>query len=331
MAGLFGESAALLQGANTAASNYQQNQTAQEAERNKLFLGGQNNLTQMMGQVMQDQGAMARQKEANQAQMVDITPEIANGLVKTTGDPGWKDAVGQKMPVPVYTVLATKAAQEKVLKAKWKESKVIKGDKEQTVWVNEEDPTQRIELGEPGKRSESVAAGRSADIDERQRRSLIRQYGKDFDNDKEVVSAFTALTQSKRARKVLDSGNPIGDASVKVIAARAAGEVGNLAQPEQNAFGGSPALTTWIKRNARRLADGKLDEEDRQYLNELFTVYENYANSKIEQRHKYHAERYSRHADVDMKNAMLDIGNISTLGVKSPGAGGDDNDPMGIR
>jgi hypothetical protein len=155
----------------------------------------------------------------------------------------------------------------------------------------------------------------SEDRNALRRMNLARSYAKDFDNDKDIQKSFVEMNQSRRAQEILLAGNPVGDASVKVIAARAAGEVGNLAAAEQAVYGGSPALTDWLKRNTNRLAEGTLTDADRGYLTELFDVYDRYAEKRINMRRDYHAERYARHAGIPMDDAKLDLGDISTLGV----------------
>lgn len=160
-----------------------------------------------------------------------------------------------------------------------------------------------------------VTGGKQDRVDERQQKNLLATYGARFDKDPDVQKAFTEFNQADRASQVLAEGNPIGDSSVRVIAARAAGEVGNLAKNEQEVFGGSPALYTWAKRNASRLATGKLDEEDRQYMTELFDIYKEVSKSRIQKRHQYHAERYARASGVPIGEALKDIGDIQTLGI----------------
>lgn len=149
--------------------------------------------------------------------------------------------------------------------------------------------------------------------------------GKQFDSDPDVRKAVTEVTQSKRAKQVLLGGGPIGDASIRVIAARAAGEVGNLAQNEQSVFGGSPALTDWINRSYERITSGNLDEQDRQYLNQLFDVYQKYGEERLNQRKKYHANRYSEVTGIPVDKVEKMIGSLSDLGVQdgSSQGGGD--------
>lgn len=162
--------------------------------------------------------------------------------------------------------------------------------------------------------SEGMGDARRANLGLREQ-NMALAFAKNFDADSDVKKAFVERNQSQRAKEVLAAGNPVGDSSVRVIAARAAGEVGNLAQNEQQVFGGSPALTDWLARNTQRLAQGTLDETDRQYLKQLFDVYSNYANSRLNQRKNFHATRYSKISGLPLQEASARIGDLTELGV----------------
>lgn len=138
MADLWGESAGLLNGANSAVANMNQNAIRDKEVNNQLFLGGQKNLSDMMQQVISDQTKIKQQTMQNQAEMdrekirqsgetdrntVEITETIANGLAKRTGDDSWSKTVGQHIPASAYTALVVHGVEANKPKPKIKEFK----------------------------------------------------------------------------------------------------------------------------------------------------------------------------------------------------------------
>ena len=101
---------------------------------------------------------------------------------------------------------------------------------------------------------------------------------------------FSAVEHAKTAKAMLDSNNPLADNSIGTFMARATGEVGNLTEAEREPFGGSMALADRIQRVSKKLATGKIPDEDREFIKQLATTLENRNKAAIET----HADRISR-------------------------------------
>jgi hypothetical protein len=85
--------------------------------------------------------------------------------------------------------------------------------------------------------------------------------------DKIMSNSTMALNEINIALDILEAGNPVGDKAIVNFLARATGEVGALTEGDKEAFKGSSEITAKIKQLYQTyLADGKLTEENRQYL-----------------------------------------------------------------
>lgn len=79
---------------------------------------------------------------------------------------------------------------------------------------------------------------------------------------------------AKNLENVVNLKNPIGDQAAKVLAARASSEVGNLAQNEQERFGGSKAISDRLQNMQNQLANGTISDSNRSYLLELSKAFQ---------------------------------------------------------
>lgn len=98
-----GSSPALLSVANQATENTQRNKIAEEQLNQKAVEGAQ-----ALPNKMADQ---ALEKQMN---MVTITPQLAQGATKATGDESWSRAVGTKMDARIYSALLQYGSSKKL-------------------------------------------------------------------------------------------------------------------------------------------------------------------------------------------------------------------------
>lgn len=128
---------------------------------------------------------------------------------------------------------------------------------------------QRIDVSEQslGERTrefdENIALRRQKRVDDA-RRDIQRDFSKDKIIDKanqQIASANNLLTMAN-----LTEQNPIVAQAVRVFAARASGEVGNLAQAEQENFGGSKAILDRLSQIMQTAGTGTMTAENAQFL-----------------------------------------------------------------
>jgi len=134
---LFGTAAeAMTTAVNAAEESNAQDERSREATMRQgseasAQLGESNRLGQK-GQ--QEQQLAVLQSKLDQAQnMILITPPIAVGLARHTGDREWLKSIGQKLPAQVYTSLYTQGIYNKIAGRVWK---IPQGDKELSVIMN---------------------------------------------------------------------------------------------------------------------------------------------------------------------------------------------------
>ena len=84
--------------------------------------------------------------------------------------------------------------------------------------------------------------------------------------DKGIESARTGVAAAYNINSILDTGNPIAAGAVRVLFPRLLGEVGNLSQTEQAAFGGSKALGDKLDQIFEEWQTGKLTERNESFL-----------------------------------------------------------------
>lgn len=133
---------------------------------------------------------------------------------------------------------------------------------------------------------------------------------------------FEAVEQSKTAKGILDAGNPIGDQAVATFMARATGEVGNLTEAERLPFGTSMDVKSRFQQAAKQLKDGKLTDENRQFLSQLADVMGKRnklaAKSVAERMSKQTARRIDKDPDVVMQQLWVDDDEGSTAPQRGP-------------
>ena len=102
----------------------------------------------------------------------------------------------------------------------------------------------------------------------------IKKTIKEFNKDKVVETTRVKIANIQKVASVLNSKNPIGDASITNFLARASGEVGALTEEDKKPFKGSRAILDSISRIGKEYATGRLTDSDRKYMMDLAEIYE---------------------------------------------------------
>ena len=96
--------------------------------------------------------------------------------------------------------------------------------------------------------------------------------------------SFDALDSSRTLKDLIDAGSPISDEAIATFAARSTGEVGNLTEAEREAFRGSKAVLSRVRRFFSRGLTGRLPDEDRKQLRTLANILEKGAARGVEKK-----------------------------------------------
>ncbi len=342
MADLFGESAALLQGANTAASNYQQNQTAQDAERNRLFMGGQTNLTQMMGQVMQDQarlqqqqmqetgatqrqamagqtalqreaiqhgGAVAMQAMQEKANMIVVDEKTAKLAAKAYKEPSLESFAGQEMPLNKWSAIQKAAADSLAENTK-------------------------------GEKGEGVQS-RFDEAQRRRRENDILAYTERLEKNPQLLALKNqefGMSQIPNLIDLIKSGNTVASAALGLKMAKGLGEVGVMTEKDVTRYVQSGMLTQAIADKILRLAKGKPTDATLDEMNKIQEYLAVSTKEKMNDIYGKYVNRLSRNYKIDEEEAafLMDVPydpvyKNSNSGATGAGDGGQKADPLGIR
>ncbi len=124
---LFPAGAQLLDSAAQTSNATQQQQQAKTDTTVKSGDAASANLTGEREQMSADQAKMALEAMNEKFNTVEITPQLAMGLVRNTGDKEWMKAIGQKMRADMYTAIYTHGINNKIF---GKEYKFKDGDQE---------------------------------------------------------------------------------------------------------------------------------------------------------------------------------------------------------
>jgi hypothetical protein len=102
---LLGQGASLLRGAADTAVGMAGIEERRRAANLQNLQTGIAQMAETMRQKMSERAATERQNKQLDAQLIEITPELARGVAKATGDDGWNQAVGKKLRADVYSAL----------------------------------------------------------------------------------------------------------------------------------------------------------------------------------------------------------------------------------
>ena len=347
MADLFGESAALLQGANTAASNYTQNQTAQEAERNKLFMGGQTNLTSLMQRVMADQasmrekqlgeaGATQRQGMAGQTALQQEGIQQAGGLAKQ----GMEDAAKEKAN------MITIDKQTADLAAKAYKIPELANYADQTMPLNKWAAIQKAAGDElASKTKEAKGSGvqdRFETAQERRRQNDILNYTEKLEKNstyEKLKDQSVGMSQIPTLISLIEDGNTVAASALGIKMAKALGEVGVMTEKDVVRYIRSGQLTqkagdvllTWLK--------GKPTDATLSEVNQVSGVIKSKMNESMQGIYNTYVNRLARNYKMSVEDAAfaMDVPydpsyeSGSGSGGAATGGGGQKGDPLGIR
>ena len=158
-----------------------------------------------------------------------------------------------------------------------------------------------------------------------------RNFRDSYLKDKEIEQARSSLYAASSIRALLDENNPIADRAMKIQLPRLLGEVGNLAQKEQENFGGSQAITEKIKQIIKTAKTGEFTETNKKYISGIVDALSKSAKSKYNERSEKLIDSESRIGDVskDYLRSIVDPFIHNDIG-KSSSAEQGNNDPLGL-
>ena len=299
MADLFGEAASLLQGATAAASNSRQNDIAAEAERNKLFMGGQTNLTALMQRVMADQasmrekqlgeaGATQRQGMAGQTALQQEGIQQAGGLAKQ----GMEDAAKEKANTITIDAKTAKLA------AKAYGIPELAEYADQSMPLNKWSAIQKAAADDLAARTkESMVDGKQGGIDQRAEKNRYRNYFLDLESrdvtikkarengiNADIINTLTGLVKE---------GNTVAFAALGIKMAKGMGEVGVMTEEDIARYVRSGQLTRkaadiWMKWKSGVATQATLTE-----IAEITNAVKDDYQSKIQPRYNQFIDTYS--------------------------------------
>lgn len=118
----------------------------------------------------------------------------------------------------------------------------------------------------------------------KEEQDAVRNFLGRVDKDLIVKRATQSVSAAKPIMDVLQLENPVADEALKVLIPRLMGEVGNLSQAEQEAYGGSRAITDRLGQAYQKALDGTASEANRKYLWDLATTMYNSSRKVLENR-----------------------------------------------
>ena len=131
----------------------------------------------------------------------------------------------------------------------------------------------------------------------------------DWNKDKLVQDYQKTYDAAITAQEMVDSDNPVAREALKVFMARASGEVGNLAQAEQERFGGSQAILAKLEQAAQRMATGKLSDDNKKFIRDLAKIYERRASANYDSLARARARRNSQTTDLYTEDELYRLYN----------------------
>lgn len=96
---------------------------------------------------------------------------------------------------------------------------------------------------------------------------------KNFNADPAVRRGESMITSANTIIDAVASNNPVANAALPTLMARASGEVGNLSEADKAPFGGSRALQARMKQVAKELSTGLRTEENLKFIEELAEIF----------------------------------------------------------
>lgn len=118
-----------------------------------------------------------------------------------------------------------------------------------------------------------------------------------FNADVSVKKAQQSIDAANTIRGLVDSNNPIAAAAVPTFMARASGEVGNLSEEDKRPFGGSRAILSRMAQAANQAMNGRLTQENAQFITELASIMEKRAAQNINNLGRTRAKQYAKASD----------------------------------
>lgn len=135
-----------------------------------------------------------------------------------------------------------------------------------------------------------------------------------IDKDLIIRRSTQSIAAATPILKVLELKNPIADQALRILIPRLMGEVGNLSESEQAAYGGSPAITSKLNQIWESAATGQLTEENRQYLTQLSKSMYNSQSAVLSQRLGQIVPQTSKITGIP-ESTLMDV--VSTYQIKA--------------
>lgn len=147
---------------------------------------------------------------------------------------------------------------------------------------------------------------RSANLDLR-RESAKNALVARFNAEASIKKAQQSIDSANLVRDLAQSGNPIGAAAIPTISARMSFEVGALSEADKAPFGGSRAIFSRLNQALKQMKDGKLTDENRQFIIGLSDLFEKTAHRNMDNLAKQRASQYSRKSNMFNESELYDI------------------------
>ncbi len=116
-----------------------------------------------------------------------------------------------------------------------------------------------------------------------------------------------ALDASTTLVDMIDAGQPVTDAAIAGLAARASGEVGALTEADKAPYGGSRAMLSRLRRYASIAATGEIPEADRAELRKLALTFQNAAKRNVQKKATLKAQQMANIYSLDPNEVMEKI------------------------
>lgn len=134
-----------------------------------------------------------------------------------------------------------------------------------------------------------------------------------FNADPAVRRAESMITSSDIIVEAVASNNPVANASLPTLMARASGEVGNLSEADKAPFGGSRALAARMKQVAEELSTGLRTEENLKFIEELAVTFRKAAERAKERIARERSAQFSKGVTRDILTEKEIFGFLAPL------------------
>lgn len=222
-----------------------------KGQREKAAASSQGNLTATGNQASSEKAAMQRQQQEQLARQkleqlkaqegqIDVDPEIAMGLAKHSGNPGYLQMIGQKMPTKMLLGMYTsdmraKSARPQVVEMGTSGGKKIKA----TITMDEDGNYQATPVGEaytPPAKSPSKSGGSggpkpmSDDQKKKEANALLDKISKSKDDSakKALIENYNKVAEDLKMEPYQEGQIDVLEDKIKSLPGKAVDAIGSL-------------------------------------------------------------------------------------------------------